>query len=84
MQDASKHVPQDHSHAQRVIVLLVLAHSDGLSLAESRSELYDLAQDTLIDALACLQTEGVIVVDQEQVQASRCARYLDALLLICI
>jgi hypothetical protein len=83
MQDASKQVPQDHSRAQRVIVLLVLAHSDGLALAELRSELDDLAQDTVIDALAGLQTEGVIVVDQERVQASRCARRLDALSLIC-
>jgi DNA-binding HxlR family transcriptional regulator len=84
MQDASKQVPRDHGNAQRVIVLRVLEHPDGLPLAALYTELDDLDQNTLTDAMASLQAEGVVVVDDERVQASRCARRLDTLALICV
>ena len=84
MQHESKQVPQNPSHAQRVVVLLVLEHTDGLAPSELAVELDDMAPDALADALATLTEEGVIVVDDERVQASRCARRLDVLSLICV
>jgi hypothetical protein len=83
MQDASKQVPPDHSRVQRVIALLILERPDGLTVAELRTELGDFDRNTVGDALAGLQTEGVIAVDDERVQASRCAKCLDMLALIC-
>jgi hypothetical protein len=83
MQDASKQVPCDHSRVQRVIVLLILERPDGLTLAELHAELDDFDHSTVIDASVGLETEGVIAVDDERVQASRCAKCLDMLALIC-
>lgn len=83
MQDASKQVLRDHSRVQRVIALLILERPDGLTLAELHTELDDFDRNTLTHALAALQTEGVVLVDDDQVQASRCARRLDLLALIC-
>lgn len=83
MQDASKQVPRDQSRVQRVIVLLVLERPDGLTLAELHAELDDFDRSTVIDALVGLQTESVIVADDDRVQGSQCAKCLDMLALIC-
>jgi predicted Zn-ribbon and HTH transcriptional regulator len=83
MQDASKQVPRDRRRVQRVIALLTSERPDGLTLAELHAELDDFDRSTVIDALAGLQTEGVIAMDDRRVQASRCAKCLDMLALIC-
>ena len=71
---------------ERAIVLQSLRadHRDCWSHAELERELSDIAPLDISDALARLQTEGVVVLEGEQVRASGCARYLDALNLICI
>ena len=72
--------------AERAIVLQLLRddHRDCWSRAELERELSDIAPLDISDALARLQTEGVVVLEGEQVRASGCARYLDALEVICI
>lgn len=84
MRHESKQVPQDPIKAQRVIVLLILEHAYGLARSELTVELEDLTPNALADALTILKEEGVVVVDDGRVQASRCARRLDTLALICV
>lgn len=84
MQHESKQVPQDPSSAQRIIVLIVLEHDDGIARSALNAEVDDLDPNAVRDALMMLAREGVIVADDERVQASRCARHLDALSLICV
>jgi hypothetical protein len=72
--------------AQRAIVLQVLRddHPERWTRAELRGEVSDMTATTVRAALAKLQAEGVVVVDSEDVRASRCARHLDKLELISI
>jgi hypothetical protein len=83
MQHESKQVRPGASSSQRGIVLAVLER-DAVSKAALSAELNDLDADTIANALAMLVREGVVVVDGERVGASRCARHLDALSLICV
>jgi hypothetical protein len=72
--------------AQRAIVLQLLRedHPERWSRAELEREVSNIKPLDISDALAQLNAEGVAVLEAEQVQASGCARYLDALELICI
>jgi DNA-binding HxlR family transcriptional regulator len=70
---------------RRPIVLLVLDsdHAEVWSRAEIERELNDTDPLTINDALAHLEAEGVVILDGEQVHASRCTRQLDRLGVIC-
>ena len=71
--------------AERAIVLQSLRdHPERWSRAEFERELSDIEPLLINDALAQLHTEGVVVVQDEQVQASRSARHLDTLGLISV
>jgi DNA-binding HxlR family transcriptional regulator len=83
MRHESKQVPQDFIKAQRVIVLLILEHTEGLAWSELAAKLDDLTPNALADALAVLNEEGVVLVEDSRIQASPCARRLDMLALIC-
>ncbi len=76
----------DRAIAERAIVFQVLRddHSEGWSRAELERVTTTIEPLAISDALAHLDSEGVVVLDGEQVQASACARYLNALELICI
>lgn len=85
MQQESKQVPPGARRSQRSIVLTVLEHEDdGIARSALSAKLGDLGTSTVADALAVLAREGVVVADGERVRASRCARHLDALSLICV
>jgi hypothetical protein len=72
--------------AQRAIVLQVLRddHPQRWPRAELESKVSDIEPLLITDAFAQLHAEGVVVVEGEQVQASRCARHLDTLGLIAV
>jgi len=80
------HKRSDQAIAERAIVCQVLRddHPERWSRAELERAITTSAPLAISDALARLDAEGVVVLDGEQVQASGCARYLDALELICI
>jgi hypothetical protein len=65
-------------------VLLLLGHTDGVARPEVSAELDDFDPNVVTGGLAGLEDEGVVVVDEDRVRASRCARRLDALGLICV
>ena len=81
-----KHERSKSAIAQRAIVLQLLRddHPERWSRAELEREVSNIKPLDISDALAQLNAEGVVVLEAEQVQASACARYLDALELICI
>lgn len=69
---------------ERPVVLLVLEGDDqSVSRTEIERALSDVATAAISDALDRLTAEGVVYADGERVRASRCARYLDLLGLIC-
>lgn len=69
---------------ERSVVLLVLEGDDQtLSRTQIERALSDVATSAISDALDRLTVEGVVYTDGELVCASRCARRLDALGLIC-
>jgi len=72
--------------AERAIFLQLLRddHPRRWSRAELECEFSSIAPLDISDALARLDAEGVVVVEGERVQASGCARYLDALDVICV
>jgi hypothetical protein len=74
------------SNAQRSILMQLLRddHPQPWTRAEIQTALDDLPAQAISDALARLEAEAVVVLDGEQVQASRAARYIDALGLICV
>jgi DNA-binding HxlR family transcriptional regulator len=74
----------DPKLAQRAIVLQVLRddHPEKWMRVELEQSASDIEPLTVSDALAKLETEGVVILDGETVTASRCARHLDALGLI--
>jgi hypothetical protein len=64
-----------------LITLLVLKsnHPDPWSRAEIEVALNDIPAWDINDALAELEDEGVVILNGEQVEASRCARYIDSI-----
>jgi hypothetical protein len=84
MQDASKQVSGAQHRAQRAIALLALEQDGGIARPTLENELGDLQHEEIAEALIRLGEEGVVVLDRGRVRASRCARRLDALGLICV
>jgi len=76
----------DPAIAQRSIVLTLLdgEHPDGRSSVELERELFDVQPLTIADALLVLEREEVIHRSGEQYVASRCARHLGSLGMVCI
>jgi hypothetical protein len=76
----------DSMMAQRVIVLQVLddEHPEPWTLVELEAESSDLDPRAMRDGLARLAAEGVVILDGEQVRASRCVRHLDQLEIVAI
>lgn len=72
--------------AQRAIVLQLLRddHPERWSRAELEREVSNIEPLDISDALARLNADGVVELEGEHAQASACARYLDALELICV
>jgi hypothetical protein len=70
---------------ERPVVLLVLDHDhpEVWSRAEIERALNDTDSLAISDALAHLEAEGVLCMDGERVRATRCARHIDSLGLIC-
>jgi len=81
-----KHQRSKSAIAQRALVLQLLRNDrpERWSRAELEREVSNIEPLDISDALAQLNAEGVVVLEAEQVQASACARYLDALELICV
>jgi hypothetical protein len=76
----------DGEKAERAIVLQVLRndHPKWWTRAELETEIYDLHPLTVNEALTRLEAEGAVILDGENVEASRCARCLDALGMVSI
>jgi hypothetical protein len=74
----------DLTLAQRAIVLQVLRadHAEQWARAELEQAAADIEPLTVSDALVTLDAEGVVILSGEHVEASRCARHLDAIELI--
>jgi hypothetical protein len=70
--------------AQRLIVLQVLDGQETRTRADLARVLSDFDPEALAEALASLEAEQVVVLDGEQVRASRCALRIDALYPLCI
>jgi DNA-binding HxlR family transcriptional regulator len=72
--------------AERAIVLQVLRDDRPRrwTQAELEHAISDLDPQTVRSALATLEAEGVVVVDGEEVKASRAARHLDAIELVSV
>jgi hypothetical protein len=80
MQDKSNQVPGEHDRrTERALILMILDRPERLSRAELETTLHDIEPLRVCNALAKLAAEGVVVLDGEHVEASRCARHLDAL-----
>jgi len=77
---------KDVGIAQRGIVIQLVSdeHAEQWTLAELERTLFDVEPGTLRDALATLEREEVAQRSGERVAASRCARHLDALGMVCI
>ena len=84
MQHPSKQVSHAQRRAQRAVVALVLERHEGVVRPTLEGELDDLGRETVTQALTRLGQEGVIVVEDVRVRASRCASWLDTLGLICL
>jgi hypothetical protein len=84
MQHASKQVSDAQRRAQRAVVALVLEHREGVARPTLEEKLHDLGGETIAEALTGLRKEGVIVAGGGRVRASRSARRLDTLGLICV
>ena len=76
----------DLTLAQRAIVLQVLRndHAERWTRVELEQEASDIEPLAVSDALMTLDAEGVVILDGENVEASRCARHLDYLELVAI
>ncbi len=72
--------------AQRVIVLQLLRddHPEQWTRQELEAEIGDIPERTILAALVYLAIEEVLEVDENGVQASKCARYMDELDLIAV
>jgi hypothetical protein len=87
MQDQTKQIPSGNDRrVQRAIVSQTLGddHDKRWSRAELEAELNHNDPTAIDDALNYLQSEGVIEIEGETVQASRAARHLDALEMIAL
>jgi hypothetical protein len=87
MQDQTKQIPSEHERrVQRTIVAQTLRddHDRRWPRAELEAELGDTDALAIADALARLESEGVIELDGETVQASDAALHLDWLKMIAI
>jgi hypothetical protein len=87
MHDQTKQIPGEREQqVQRAIVAHTLRddHDARWARGELEAELKDVDPLAIADALARLQTEGVVELDGETVLASRATRYLDALELIAL
>jgi hypothetical protein len=71
---------------ERAIVLQVLRddHPERWTRAELEAEVFDFGALTISEALTRLEAEGAVILDGENVEASQCARRLDALELVSI
>ena len=72
--------------AEFLIAMLVIVGEQPAvwSRVEIETQLSDLSPLQISDALAHLEAEGVVLLDGEHVECSRCARHLDALGMIAI
>jgi hypothetical protein len=78
--------PFQEEGTQCLVVLQVLRddHKPPWSREEIEQELADVDPEAIGVALERLEEQGVVTRDGEQIQASPCARHLDALGFICI
>jgi len=76
----------DHAIAQRSLVLTVLSedHDELWSRAELEQELHDVQLPVIADALERLRDGRVVELSDDQVRATRCARHLNDLGMVCI
>ncbi len=76
----------DEAQVERAIVLQVLRddHPERWTRAELEAEVSDFDPLIVNEALVRLEAEGVVILDGENVEASRCARRMDALGLVSI
>jgi hypothetical protein len=76
----------DPDGVQRAIVLQVLRDDriERWTRKEVKRELHDVKGRAINKALDCLEAEGVVELDGEDVWASRCARHLDALGMVSV
>jgi hypothetical protein len=76
----------DEVQVERAIVLQVLRddHPERWTRAELEAEIFDFPPVIVNEALVRLEAEGVVILDRENVEASRCARRMDALELVSI
>lgn len=76
----------DEEQVERAIVLQVLRddHPERWTRAELEAEVFDFAPVIVNEALMRLEAESVVILDGENVEASRCARRMDALGLVSI
>lgn len=88
MQGQTKQIPRDDDvrRAERAIVLHTLGEGRDRACSRERlaAELGDVEPQALAKALARLDREGVVVLGQRTVQASRATTYLDELELIAL
>ena len=78
--------PRQEEGTQCVIVLQVLRHDHEprWTRAELERELHDVDPAAITVALERLNEQGVVRMEGDQIEASPCARHLDALAFICI
>jgi hypothetical protein len=78
--------PRQEEGTQCVLVLQVLRgdHEQSWTRAELERELHDVDPDAITVALTRLSEQGVVRIEGDQIEASPCARHLDALAFICI
>jgi hypothetical protein len=71
---------------EHLIVLLVLRkpHRESWTRAEVDAELDDIAQSEISEALVELEAEGVVLIEDGLISASRCTRRIDDLHMICV
>lgn len=76
----------DEVQVERAIVLQVLRddHPERWTRAELEAEVFDFDPLIVNEALVRLEAEGVVILDGENVEASGCARRMDALELVSI
>jgi DNA-binding GntR family transcriptional regulator len=76
----------DLALGQRAIVLQVLRedHPERWSRSELEQAILEVGPSVVGEALTRLAAEGVVVLDDDGVQASECAKRLDALGLLAI
>jgi DNA-binding HxlR family transcriptional regulator len=76
----------DGERAERAIVLQVLRddHPEQWTRGELKEKIEDRTAQMIADALTRLEAEGVVILNAEQVWASRCARHIDSLGMICV